>query len=373
MKFVVSSSTFLARLQAVSRVLGGKPSSPILNNILLVASDDALFITARDKEIALEARMALENLIVPGSIVVPPKLIDMLKEFPDQPLTFDINDATFEVKIISDKGEFTMQGEAAEDFPRPVNLEEDVTSLVIRCGVMHDGISRTIFATAKDELRPVMNCVLIEMNPDNFTFVASDAHKLVRYKRFDASLEGGARSLVLPKKPAQELKNLLPREDSDLKIEFNTKMARFTFGDYKMTCTLVEGNFPNYNSVIPKDNPKKIIVEKKELTSSLRRVSVLANQVSNLVRFDLSEGVLQVSGQDFDYSTSGHETLTCQYAGEAMTVGFRSPFVLEFLGNMSTDYLVIELSDPNRAGIFLPFESEEKDEELLMLLMPMMV
>ncbi|MDR2129934.1 MAG: DNA polymerase III subunit beta [Odoribacteraceae bacterium] len=373
MKFVVSSSTFLARLQAVSRVLGGKPTLPILNNILLVASDDVLYVTASDRESTLEARVALESLSVPGSIAVPPKLIDMLKEFPEQPLTFEINDTSLEVKIISDKGVFTMQGENADEFPRPTSLDENVTSLVTRCGTVLDGISRTIFATANDDLRPVMNCVLIEMNADNFTFVASDSHKLVCYKRFDASLEEGGRSLILPKKPAQQLKNLLPREDSELKIEFNDKLARFTFGDYKMLCTLVEGRFPNYQSVIPRENPKKVILEKKELYSSLRRVSVLANQSSNLVRFDLSTGILEVSGQDVDYSTSGHETLSCQYEGEEMTIGFKSSFVLEFLSNLTTDFLVIELADPARPGVFLPFEGEEKDEELLMLLMPMMV
>jgi DNA polymerase-3 subunit beta len=371
MQFIVSSSTFLAGLQAVSRVLGGKPAQPILNNILLEASEGALYITASDREITLEARVELESLGELGSITVPPKLIDMLKEFPEQPLTFEIKDSS--VKIISANGEFTMQGENAEDYPRPMQWDENITSLTARCGTVLDGISRTLFATASDDLRPVMNCVLIEMNPDNFTFVASDAHKLVRYKRFDAQSNGESRALILPKKPAQHLKNLLSRDSSELKIEFNENMARFTFRNYKMLCTLVEGRFPNYNSVIPQNNPKKIIVEKKELYSSLRRVSVLANQASNLVKFDLSAGLLEVSGQDVDYSTSGHETISCQYDGEAMTVGFKSSFVLEFLSNLSTDFLVIELSDPARPGLFLPFESEEKDEDLLMLLMPMMV
>jgi DNA polymerase-3 subunit beta len=372
MKFIISSSTFLSGLQAVSRVLGGRPAQPILNNILLVASEGALYVTASDKEITLEARVELENLIEEGSIAVPPKLIDMLKEFPEQPLTFEINETM--VKIVSANGEFSMQGENAEDFPRPAQLNEGTVSLATRCGTVLDGISRTLFATANDELRPVMNCVLVEMNPDNFTFVASDAHKLVRYKRFDAhSADGETRALMLPKKPALHLKNLLTREDSELNIEFNDKMARFTFRNFKMVCTLVEGRFPNYNSVIPQSSAKRIIVEKKELYSSLRRVSVLANQASNLVKFDLSAGMLEVSGQDVDYSTSGHETISCQYDGETMTVGFKSSFVLEFLNNLSTDSLVIELSDPVRPGIFLPFESEEKDEDLLMLLMPMMV
>jgi DNA polymerase-3 subunit beta len=340
---------------------------------LLEAREDALYVTASDREITIEARVELESLEAPGRVAVPPKLIDMLKEFPEQPLTFEINEATLEVKIISDKGEFVMQGEIADDFPLPVGLREHVTSLKTRCGTVLDGITRTLFATASDEFRPVMNCVLIEMNADHFTFVASDGHKLVRYKRHDTGLEGGERALILPKKPAQHLKGLLPREDSELEIAFDEKMARFVFGDYRVTCSLVEGRYPNYNSVIPRDNHRKVIVEKKELASSLRRVSVLTNQTSNLVRFDLSEGMLEVSGQDIDYSTSGHEKLSCQYDGDALTIGFKSSFMLEFLGNISTDYLVMELADPTRPGLFLPFESEEKDEELLMLLMPMVL
>lgn len=371
MKFVVSSSTFSSGLQAVSRVLGGKQGIPILNNILLEVSDDTLTVTASDRECTLEARVAVESVEATGRVAVPPKLIDMLKEFPEQPLTFVIDETTHDVKIISDKGEFSMQGESAEDFPLP-NVGE-AASLTTRCGTLLDGISHSIFATATDLLRPVMNCVLIEMNAECFTFVASDGHKMVRYRRLDAKLEEGSRSLILPKKPAHHLKNLLSRDDSALKIDFNEKMACFAFGDYKMICSLVEGRYPNYNSVIPQDNAKRIIVDKKELASSLRRVSVLANQMSNLVRFDLSANVLEVSGQDIDYSTSGRETLSCQYDGEPVTIGFKSSFVLEFLGNISTDHVEIALSNPTRPGLFLPFESEEKDEDLLMLLMPMIL
>ena len=236
-----------------------------------------------------------------------------------------------------------------------------------------EGITRTVFATANDDLRPVMNCILMEMGPENFTFVASDAHKLVRYKRFDAKTDGDQFALILPKKPSLLLKNILPKDDSELRLQFNEKMACFTFGNYKMVCTLVEGRFPNYNSVIPQNNPKKIIIEKKELYNSLRRVSVMANQASNLVKFDLSNGTIVISAQDVDYAMSGHETITCQYEGEEMAIGFKSPFVQEILSNLNTESLVLELSDPSRPGLFLPFESDSENEDLLMLLMPMMV
>ena len=210
------------------------------------------------------------------------------------------------------------------------------------------------------------------LKPLFFTYGTAEIQDPV-YKRFDAKSENGQFSLILPKKPALMLKNILPKDDSELKISFNDKMACFVFGDYKMTSTLVEGRFPNYNSVIPQNNPKKIIIEKKELYNSLRRVSVMANQASNLVKFDVAEGKIVISAQDMDYSMSGHETLTCQYEGENIAIGFKSPFVLEILSNIESENVVLELSDPTRPGLFLPFENEDNDEDLLMLLMPMMV
>ena len=374
MKFVVSSNTMLTRLQAVSKVIGGKPVQPILDNILLVAADGVVYATASEKETTMEAKIELESMEQEGRMTIPAKiLLDMLKEFPEQPLTFDIDETTNEVRIISEKGEFSVRGESAEDYPIQGAPEGENTTFETKCGLMLDGIVKSIFATANDDLRPVMNCILIAMNEDNFTFVASDAHKLVRYKRFDAKSENGQYSLILPKKPALMLKNILPKDDAALQISFNEKMACFIFGDYRMTSTLVEGRFPNYNSVIPQNNPKKVIIEKKELYNSLRRVSVMANQASNLVKFDLSGGKLTISAQDVDYSMSGHETLSCQYDGEEIAIGFKSPFVQEILANIESENVVLELSDPTRPGLFLPFENEDSGEDLLMLLMPMMV
>ena len=374
MKFVVSSSTLLTRLQAVSKVIGGKPVQPILDNILLVAVNGMLYATASDKETTMQAKVVLESLKEEGKITIPAKiLLDILKEFPEQPLTFEINTSTNEVKIISEKGEFSVPGESAEDYPIQAGLDENSNELVTTCGLMFDGIAKTVFATANDDLRPVMNCILIEMYEDNFTFVASDAHKLVRYKRFDAKSENGQYALILPKKPALMLKNNLPKDDTELRLTFNDKMACFVFGDYKMTSTLLEGRFPNYNSVIPQNNPKKMVIEKKELYNSLRRVAVMANQASNLVKFDVTDNKVVISAQDSDYLMSGHETLNCLYEGEGIAIGFKSPFVLELLANIESENVVLELSDPTRPGLFLPFEQEEQKEDLLMLLMPMMV
>ncbi len=374
MKFVVSSNTLLTRLQAVSKVIGGKPVQPILDNILLVAKEGALYATASDKETTMEAKIELDSLEEEGKITIPAKiLLDMLKEFPEQPMLFDINTASNEVKIVSEKGEYAVMGESAEDYPLQAAWNENNVEVTTKCGLMLDGILKTVFATANDDLRPVMNCILVEMNEDNFTFVASDAHKLVRYKRFDVKSENGQYSLILPKKPALMLKNILPKDDSDLKLAIGDKMACFEFGNYKMTCTLVEGRFPNYNAVIPQNNPKKIIIDKKEFYNSLRRVSVMANQASNLVKFDLSEDKLVVSAQDSDYAMSGHETLACQYEGENIAIGFKAPFVLEIVSNITSDEVVLELSDPTRPGLFLSSENKDNDENLLMLLMPMMV
>ena len=341
MKFVISSSTFFARLQAVSKVISGKSVQPILDNILLEAKDGALFATASDKETTLVARVELEQLEETGRITIPAKsLLDILKEFPEQPLTFDIDTETRQVVIRSDKGEYTVVGESADDYPVQTALGEESTSLAVSCGMFLEGITRTVFATANDDLRPVMNCILVEMGPENFTFVASDAHKLVRYKRFDAMTSGDQYALILPKKPALLMKNI---------------------------------RFPNYNSVIPQNNSRKVVLEKKEFYSTLRRVSVMANQASNLVKLDLGNGTMVVSAQDVDYAMAGHETINCQYEGEPLSIGFKASFVLEILSNIYTDYLTIELSDPSRPGLFLPYENDNADEDLLMLLMPMMV
>ncbi|GHV67249.1 DNA polymerase III subunit beta [Bacteroidia bacterium] len=371
MKFVISSNAMLTAIQAISKVIGGKSVLPILDNILLVATKDGLLATASDKETTLESKITLEKVEEEGKITIPAKnLLDLLKEFPEQPLTFDINETTYEVKIISDKGEFIIHGESAEDYPLPTPIEDAGTEITTKCGLLLDGITKTIFATASDDLRPVMNCILIEMHPDNFTFVASNAHKLVRYKRFDAKSET-EQSLVLPKKPAFTLKNILPKDDSALTISFTTKAVSLVFGNYKMTSTLVEGKFPNYNSVIPQENPINVIVEKKELYNSLRRVSIVSNQASSLVKFELEAGKLTVSAQDVDYAMSGHEAIVCQYNGEALTIGFKSTFVQEILENIDSENVVLELSDRTRPGLFLPFEKEDEDEDLLMVLMPL--
>ncbi|NLA48519.1 MAG: DNA polymerase III subunit beta, partial [Bacteroidales bacterium] len=299
--------------------------------------------------------------------------LDTLKEFSAQPLTFDINLETLAVVLTSENGKFNMVGQNGIDFPAlPVIRVDNKFSFTINAEVMLAGINRTLFATADDELRPVMGGIFIDVSTGMITFVASDAHKLVRYQRTDTQADDIA-SFILPKKPASLLKNILPKESGPFLVEFDSKNAFFNLNDYKVICRLVEGNYPNYNSVIPKDNPRKVNIDRVEFYNTLKRVSVFSNQASNLVKLHLKGNEITVSAQDMDFSISANERIKCQYEGDDVEIGFKSVFLLEILANISSQDVTIELADPTRAGLFLPAETENAAEDLLMLLMPMMI
>jgi DNA polymerase III subunit beta len=374
MKFVVSSSEILNHLTAISRVISSKSTLPILDNFLFNLEENKLTITASDLETTLVTWVELENTEGIGEIAVPAKLlIDTLKEFPEQPLTFQINTETFAIDIFSVNGKFSIVGQQGEEYPElPVVQTSHATSLKLGHDLLLSGINKTLFATADDELRPVMNGILVEIAPEEITFVASDAHKLVRYKRTDLKAEAES-SFILPKKPAALLKNLLPREDFDVKLEFDEKNAFFSLTNFTVICRLVEGKYPSYNSVIPTNNPNKLQIDRLELYNTLRRVSVFSNQASNLVRLKITGNQLVVSAQDIDFSISAIERLTCSYEGDEMEIGFKSSFLIEILANLASTDVKIELSDPTRAGLLLPVEKEFDEEDVLMLLMPMMI
>jgi DNA polymerase-3 subunit beta len=374
MKFVVSSTELLSHLASISKVINSKNTLPILDNYLFLLEDNRLTVTASDLESTLITSLELENTNGNGTIAVPAKLMnETLKEFPEQPLTFQIDPETFAIDIFSQNGKFSIVGQNGEDFPQQPMLNEGVASSInVNHSVLLSGINKTLFATADDELRPVMNGIFIELTTEDMKFVASDAHKLVRYKRFDAKAEKNA-SFILPKKPAALLKSLLPKEDFDVKLEFDDKNAFFTLSNYKLICRLVEGNYPSYNSVIPQNNPNKLIIDRVEFYNTVRRVSVFSNQASNLVRLKLTENQLVVSAQDIDFAISAVERLGCQYEGEDMEIGFKSTFLQEILSNLSATEVKVELSDPTRAGLLLPAENENEEENVLMLLMPMMI
>lgn len=374
MKFVVSSTELLNHLTAISRVISSKSTLPILDNFLFQLEESKLNITASDLESTLMTWVTLENTEGTGEVAIPAKLlIDTLKEFPEQPLTFQINNETFAIDIHSENGKFSIVGQNADDYPELPEIETGSSNSVkMNHDVILSGINRTLFATADDELRPVMNGILVEIQPENITFVASDAHKLVRYKRMDVTTEVES-SFILPKKPAALLKNLLPKEDFDVQLNFDSNNAFIELTNFKIICRLVEGKYPSYNSVIPTNNPNKMQIDRLEFYNTLRRVSVFSNQASNLVRLKLSGDQLVVSAQDVDFSISAVERLNCQYEGAEMEIGFKSSFLIEILSNLSSGEVKLELSDPTRAGILLPVVQDIEEEDTLMLLMPMMI
>jgi DNA polymerase III subunit beta len=374
MKFVVSSMELLGHLQAISRVISNKNTLPILDNFLFSLEDGILEITSSDLESTLVTHIQLENTDGKGAVAIPARLLtDTLKEFPDIPLTFEVNTDSLMVVIQSENGKFSIPGQNGAEFPQmPVIKADQMQSLEIEQEVLLTGISKSLFATADDELRPVMNGIFMELSPDDITFVASDAHKLVRYKRTDA-VAGSASSFILPKKPASLLKNILPREENKVLLEFDDRNASFTLTNYKLVCRLVEGNYPSYNSVIPTNNPYKMSIDRLAFYNALKRVSVFSNQASNLVKLSLTGNQLNISAQDIDFSISANERLSCQYEGEDMEIGFKSTFLIEILANLASDDIVLEMSDPTRAGILLPSEAQNESEDTLMLLMPMMI
>ncbi|MFZ0472947.1 MAG: DNA polymerase III subunit beta [Bacteroidales bacterium] len=374
MKFVVSSTELLGHLQAISRVISSKNTLPILDNFLFSISGNDLEITASDLESTLITRMRLDNITGSGTIALPARiLLDTLKEFSEQPLTFDVNPDTMAVVINSENGRFSIVGQNGIDFPvLPVIKKEKRFTFTLAADVLLAGISLTLFATADDELRPVMGGILVEASSEKLTFVASDAHKLVRYQRSDAKADDSA-SFILPKKPASLLKNILPKESGVVSVEFDDRNAFFNLSDYKVVCRLVEGNYPNYNSVIPKNNPRKVRIDRLEFYNILRRVSVFSNQASNLVKLQFTPNQITVSAQDVDFSISAYERHKCLYEGDDMEIGFKSVFLLEILSNITSQDVLIELADPTRAGLFLPAETSNEAEDLLMLLMPMMI
>jgi DNA polymerase-3 subunit beta len=358
----------------VSRVISSKNTLPILDNFLFNLQGNDLEITASDLETTLTTKIRLENVTDGGLVAIPYRiLVDTLKEFPEQPLTFDINPKNLAIKVKSDTGEFNIVGQPAEDYPTKAQVkEESKISVRVPSHALLSGISKTIFATADDEMRPVMNGILFELSEEALTFVASDAHKLVRYKRLDVKANQ-ARSFILPKKPASLLKNILGKENSDVMVEFDEKNALFTLENYTMICRLVEGVYPNYNSVIPANNPNQLTIDRLDFFNSLKRVAPFTNQASNLVKLSLTGNQLEVSAQDLDFSISAFEKLKCQYDGDDMEIGFKSVFLIEILANISAGDVILSLSDPSRAGLLFPAAKENEDEDVLMLLMPMMV
>ncbi|MDR2954223.1 MAG: DNA polymerase III subunit beta [Prevotella sp.] len=372
MKFVVSSTALLSHLQAISKVINSKNTLPILDCFLLELQGTTLSLTAADSETRLVTSLEVNEAEGDGKFAVNAKnLLDPLKELPEQPLTFEINDSNLETFIYFHNGKYNFIGQSGEDYPQPKELKETAISLSIDPQVLFSGINRTLFASADDELRPVMNGVFFDITTDDLTFVASDGHKLVRCRTMATRGEERA-SFILPKKPANLLRSILPKESETVEIKFDENNAYIKMSSYTMTCRFIEGRYPNYNSVIPQNNTNKVILDRLVLFNALKRVSVFSNQASNLVRLQLSNSSIVVSAQDIDFSTAAEETIPCEYSGNPMNIGFKSSFLIEILNNIPSTEISLELSDPSRAGLIIPTENEE-NEDLLMLLMPMML
>ena len=372
MKFIVSSTALLSHLQAISRVINSKNSMAILDNFLFRLEGNTLTMTASDQETTMTTEIEVLEAEGQGLFAVSAKiLLEPLKELPDQPLTFEINDENLEIFLYFQNGKYNFIGVNGDEYPQKSPLSADDKTLQMPAQVLLNGINRTLFATGDDELRPIMNGIYIDIHPEDIIFVASDSHKLVRCKN-DSIQSGLTSSFILPKKPATLLKNILPKESDDVSITFDDKNAVFTLSNFVLNCRLIEGRYPNYASVIPQNNPNRIIVDRAVFVNVLRRVSVFSDQASNLVKLQLRDNQIQVSAQDIDFSTSAEENVSCNYTGDPMGIGFKSTFLIEILNNISSQEVTIELSDPSRAGLILPVENQP-NEDLLMLLMPMML
>lgn len=372
MKFNVSSSKLFAQLQAVSRVIASKNSLAILEDVLFDLNGSTLTLTASDGETTIRTSLDVENAEGAGKVASGARLLlETLKEFSEQPLTFSIDEQNFAVNMVSTNGTYSFVGVNGNEYPEMPATEEDTHSVTMSSKMLLDAINKTIFCTADDELRPVMNGIFFDIATDKITMVATDAHRLVRYTNTSVSAAESI-SFILPKKPATLLKNILGKDDNEVVITFGQKNAKFEFGQTIVVCRQIEGRFPNYNAVIPQNNQNVVVVDRQTLINACKRVAVFANTGTSLLKLALSENQIKISAQDIDFSTSAEETIACEYNGMPMSIGFKAPFLIEILGAISSTDVKLQLADPARAGLILPTENEE-NQDLLLLLMPMLL
>ncbi len=370
MKFIVSSSYLLKQLQVLGSVINSSNTLPILDNFLFELDANALKVSASDLETTMTATLEIESEST-GSVALPAKLLlDILKTFPEQPLTFTVEDNNT-VEISSNSGKYALAYAAGEEFPSAVTLE-DPSSTFMPAEVLSTAITKTIFAAGNDDLRPVMSGVFFQFSTDGLIFVATDAHKLVKYTRTDIKASQVA-EFIMPKKPLTILKGILAVSDAEVKIEYNDSNATYTFDNYVLTCRLIDGKYPNYEAVIPKENPNKLIISRNQYLNSVRRVSIFANKTTHQIRLKIAGTELNISAEDIDYSNKADERLTCDYQGDDMQIGFNSRFLSEMLNNLTSDEIQLEMSMPNRAGILTPIDGLDEGENVLMLVMPVML
>ncbi len=372
MRFQVSSTALYARLQALSRVINTKSTLTILESILFEVDGSQLKMTASDSETTLVSTMSLDDVSGSGQFAIKAStILNGLKELYEQPITLDVNEDTYEVKVTYQNGKSSFVGQSAAEYPLPMGIADDVQSISIQCDILSNGISRALFATADDELRPVMNGIYFDITEESVTFVASDGHKLVRDRNTTVK-SGTSTSFILPKKPAKMLKDILSKSEGEAVIRFDDKNAEIKIEGFTLACRLIVGRYPNYNSVIPRDNPYHVTVDRDAMIGALRRTMVFASTSTSLTKLHMENNTLTISTQDIDYSTAAEEHILCDFTGNPMSIGFKGTFLLDILNTMESTNIILQLADPSRAGVIVPAEQEE-GEDLLMLLMPMML
>ncbi len=370
MKFIVSSSYLLKQLQVLGSVINSNNSLPILDNFLFELKKNELLVSSSDLETTMSASLTIDS-DSEGSVAVPAKLLlEILKTFPEQPLTFTVEENST-IEISSQSGKYALAYVSGDEFPKPVTLEEP-SKTVVPAEVLSTAVTKTIFAAGNDDLRPVMSGVFFQFSPEGLIFVATDAHKLVKYARNDVHASEIA-DFIMPRKPLTILKGILATSNSDVLIEYNNSNAMFSFDNYLLMCRLIDGKYPNYDAVIPKENPNKLIIDRTLLLNSVKRVAIFSNKTTHQIRLKVAGTELNISAEDIDYSNKAEERLTCEYQGDDLQIGFNSRFLTEMLANLQSDMIMLEMSTPNKAGILTPIDGLDEGEVITMLVMPVML
>ncbi len=371
MRFIVSSGSLLKQLNMAGTLISSNSAMPILENFLFTLLPGKLVITSSDSESTLTTTIAVESE-VEGEACVPAKiLMDILKTFPEQPLTFDFGGDDNQLEISSDYGRYQIGYFGVNEYPRLPEIEDSSVSKM-PSGVLATAIQKTLFASGNDDLRPVMSGVFFQLNKEGATFVSTDAHKLVRYRRVDISTAESA-EFIMPKKPLTILKGILSTAEDEVQLHYNQKNCRFEFKHIVLTARLIDGRYPNYDAVIPKENPNKLTIDREAFLHSVKRVSLFANKTTHQIRLKIAGSEVQTIAEDLDFSNKAHERIQCDYDGSDMEIGFNSRFLVEMLSNLESEHVLLELSAPNRAGLLSPIDGKEIGEEVLMLVMPVMI
>ena len=372
MNFIVSSSYLLKNLNAISGVITSNPVVPILENVLFEIESGNLLITASDLQTSVIVELQVESK-EDGSVAIPAKiLIETLKNLPEQPVTFSIDDHNYNIEINSDNGKYKLAGENSADFPKVPTLNDGFTSS-IDSGVLNSAISNTIFSTSTDELRPAMTGIFFKLSNSSGTFVSTDGHRLVKYIRTDIKGDEVDHDMIIPRKSLNLLKSVIPSDKStDINLEFNASNAFFSFENVKMVCRLIDERYPDYDNVIPNDNSNIVILDRSEIFRFTKRISIYANKTTNQVRFKISGSEILISAEDLDFSNEANERISCEHDGDNIEIGFNAKFLIEMLSNIESDKVRFKLSEPNRAGLIVP-DNMSENEDITMLVMPVML